>query len=77
MRETNIVSQKKARSRERLIDRYYTKKAILQAWEQAGIEDAYTADLRRRVRAYQNDLAYRGVDGFTELLNNKEKNNDP
>ena len=70
MRETPFLSAKKKRNRERLTERYYGKKALLEEWEEAGIENDYTADLRRRVRGHQNDLCYRGVDGFTELANN-------
>lgn len=69
MRETAIMSEKKAKTLQALSERYYGKKDLLQEWEEAGIENDYTADLRRRVRGHQNDLAYRGVDEFTELAN--------
>lgn len=70
MRETKIMREKKSRNLVRLTDRYYGKKDLLREWEEAGIENDYVADLRRRVRGHQNDLAYRGVDGFSEHANN-------
>lgn len=74
------MSEKKAKTRAALIERYYGKKDILASWEkrppfssmrllrEAPVSDIrYIRDLTRRVRSYQNDLAYRGVDGFSEL----------
>lgn len=71
------MSARKAKTRQALAGRYYGKKDILLSWEERGLisqhgERAnrdYIYNLRRRVRGYQNDLAYRGVDGFTELAN--------
>lgn len=81
MRETAIIIAKKAESRLRLIERYYGKKDILASWEQCPIYSCarmlrlapqpdlnYVRDLARRVHGHQNDLAYRGVDTFTEIL---------
>ena len=68
MRETPIISEKKAISRQKLAERYYGKRDILASWENRSDADLeYIRDLARRVRGHQNDLAYRGMDGFTEL----------
>lgn len=72
------MSERKERTRHALAERYYGKKDILQSWEERSliakngerVERDYIYNLRRRVRGYQNDLAYRGADGFTEHANN-------
>lgn len=82
MRETWIMSERKERTRQALTERYYGKKDILASWENpptfsciaskrfAPVPDMdYIYNLRRRVRGYQNDLAYRGVDEFSESSN--------
>lgn len=48
---------------EKLIERYYGKLALLEAWE--GKPDAdheYIRDLKARIRTHKNDLIYRGHD---------------
>lgn len=70
MKESTIVSDKKAVSRQRLLDRYHGKRDILWTWEQKSdmADSKYIRDLARRIRGHQLDLAYRGADGFTELV---------
>jgi len=63
------MSERKERSRQMLADRYYGKKALLEEWEPyEQLDPDYVSNLRRRVRAYSLDLAYRGDDNFTETL---------
>lgn len=74
------MSERKARSRLRLIDRYYGKKDILASWEHCPpfscmkqlreapeADPVYLRELSRRIHCCHVDLAYRGVDGFSEL----------
>lgn len=75
MRETWIISERKERTKEALIERYYGKKAVLDSWEERNlvakngeeINREYLYNLRRRVRGYSLELTYRGVDEFVEL----------
>lgn len=58
---------KKKKSFENLVERYYGKLAVLQAWEQSGKPDTdYIRDLKARLRGHKNDLVYRGYDGHLE-----------
>ena len=55
--------ERKKRTLEKLVERYYGKLALLQAWE--GNPDAdldYIRDLKKRLRTHKNDLIYRGQD---------------
>jgi hypothetical protein len=53
---------KKKRKLERLVERYYGKLALLNAWEERPDADIdYINDLKRRIRTYKNDLTYRGM----------------
>jgi len=83
MKETVIISEKKARSRQLLAERYYMRRAILETWQSCPVfscakqfriapqaDPEYLKDLTRRIRGNQSDLAYRGVDGFSEFANN-------
>lgn len=79
MRESWIMSERKERTKEAVIERYLGKKAILDSWEECNlvsapksgtpepIEREYLYNLRRRVRGYSMELTYRGVDEFVEL----------
>ena len=56
------AAKKKAKL-EKLVEKYYGKKDLLEAWEAR--EDAdpdYLRGLRARVRTQKNDLTYRGRD---------------
>lgn len=53
---------------ERLVEKYYGKLALLQAWE--GRDDAdpdYIRELKLKIRMYKNDLTYRGHDDACDL----------
>lgn len=77
MRNIITENEKKERLLFKLVERYYGKKAILNSWEQLGLMSSprsgrreimdrdYLRDLSHRVRSHQNDLAYRGADGFS------------
>lgn len=57
----NAIERKKRL--ELLVERYYGKLALLQAWEQR--EDAdpdYIRDLKKRLRTHKNELTYKGKD---------------
>lgn len=58
------VAVKKERSRQRLAERYYGKKDLLETWEEhaPGRAITYKRDLKRRLRGHENDLRYRGVE---------------
>jgi len=61
------MSERKERTREQLAERYYGKKALLDEWEPyEHLDPPYVDNLRRRVRGYSLQLAYRGVDEFVE-----------
>lgn len=60
-------SAKKKAKLEKLVERYYGKLAVLQAWEQSGNPDTeYIRNLKARIRTYKNDLTYRGHDDEVE-----------
>ena len=59
----SINNKRKKASLEKLVEKYYGKVALLQAWE--GRDDAdpiYIRDLKAKIRTYKNDLTYRGHD---------------
>lgn len=57
----NVERKKKAL--EKLVERYYGKLALLQAWENNPNPDLnYIRDLKKRIRTHKNDLLYRGHD---------------
>ena len=57
----NVERKKKAL--EKLVERYYGKLALLQAWENDPNPDLnYIRDLKKRIRTHKNDLLYRGHD---------------
>jgi hypothetical protein len=59
---------KKKKSMERLVEKYYGKLALLQAWEERDDADpAYIRDLKAKIRMYKNDLIYRGHDDACNL----------
>lgn len=59
---------KRKKSFERLVERYYGKLALLQAWEgRDNADPAYIRDLKARLRMYKNDLTYRGHDDAGDL----------
>jgi hypothetical protein len=46
---------------EKLVERYYGKLALLQAWEQSGdVDPDYIRDLKKRIRTHKNELTYKG-----------------
>lgn len=48
---------------EKLVERYYGKLALLQAWEQCGdVDPDYIRDLKKRIRTHRNELVYKGAD---------------
>ena len=56
-------SAKKKAKLEKLVERYYGKLALLQAWENDPNPDLeYIRDLKAKIRTYKNDLIYRGHD---------------
>lgn len=65
------MAKKKEKNRIRLAEKYYGKKDLLAAWEECPdkADPGYLRDLRKRLRTHQNDLAYRGMDDFTDLAN--------
>jgi hypothetical protein len=55
--------KKKARSFERLKERYHGKRALLASWEATpGLDMDYRRDLARRVNGHKSDIIYRGGD---------------
>jgi hypothetical protein len=59
-------SKKKKRNLEKLVERYYGKLALLEAWEARPDADPdYIRDLKARLRTHKNDLTYRGIDEET------------
>jgi hypothetical protein len=72
LKTTPRMAKKKEKSRVRLAEKYYGKKDILATWEACSkkASPGYLRDLRKRIRTHQNDLAYRGMDDFTDLANN-------
>lgn len=53
---------------ELLVERYYGKLALLQAWEQSGdVDPDYIRDLKARVRTHKNELTYKGYDDADNL----------
>lgn len=57
-------ASKKKKSFEKLVERYYGKRDILAAWEEARgkIDPDYIRELKVKLRMYKNDLTYRGHD---------------
>lgn len=54
---------KKKKNLEKLVEKYYGKLALLQAWEASGdVDPDYIRDLKARLRTHKNDLIYRGHD---------------
>lgn len=67
IRSSRLIAEKKEKNKIRLTDRYLGKKDLLAEWEAyPDVDPDYLRDLRRRVRGHHMDLAYRGVDGFSE-----------
>jgi hypothetical protein len=79
MKETSIISEKKARNLQLLAERYHMRKAILETWQSCPVfsfakqfriapqpDPEYLKDLIRRIRGNHSDLTYRGSDGFSE-----------
>jgi hypothetical protein len=69
LKTTPHMARKKEKNRIRLAEKYYGKKDILATWVecQKKADPGYLKDLRKRIRTHQNDLAYRGMDDFTDL----------
>lgn len=52
---------RKKRLMAKLVDRYHMAKALLEEWEPfIELDRPYVAELRERVRGYENDIIYRG-----------------
>jgi hypothetical protein len=48
---------------EKLVERYYGKLALLEAWEKDPDADPdYIRDLKKRIRTHKNELTYKGAD---------------
>jgi hypothetical protein len=48
---------------EQLVERYYGKLALLEAWENRPDADPdYIRDLKKRLRTHKNELTYKGQD---------------
>jgi hypothetical protein len=61
-------TERKKRKLEKLVERYYGKLALLQAWEAHPNPDPdYIRDLKARLRGHKNDLTYRGHDDVSDL----------
>ena len=59
----SINVERKKKALEKLVERYYGKLALLQAWESNPNPDLnYIRDLKKRIRTHKNDLIYRGHD---------------
>jgi hypothetical protein len=59
---------KKKMKLERLVEKYYGKLALLQAWEgRRDADPAYIRELKVKVRMYKNDLTYRGHDDAGDI----------
>ena len=53
---------------EKLVERYYGKKDLLNAWlEHNNPDPDYIRDLKARLRTHKNDLIYRGHDDAADL----------
>ena len=53
---------------EKLVERYYGKLALLEAWEgRDDVDPDYIRNLKARVRTHKNDLIYRGRDVEEQL----------
>lgn len=63
-----LNQQRKQKALEKLVERYYGKLALLQAWESHPNPDLnYIRDLKKRIRTHKNDLIYRGHDDAIDL----------
>lgn len=61
--ESVLVCENKARSLEKLVERYYGKRDLLATWDMLieCVDREYRMDLKRRVQSHKNDLMYRGA----------------
>ena len=54
---------RKKRKLDKLVERYYGKLALLQAWEKdPNVDPEYIRDLKKRIRTHKNELTYKGED---------------
>jgi uncharacterized linocin/CFP29 family protein len=66
--DSTAHQERKKRKLAKLVERYYGKLAVLQAWEQTNKPDTdYIRDLKARLRTHKNDLIYRGHDDAGDL----------